>query len=97
MTSQAHTSAGLAPAVVDLLTAVEEALDLPLPSLDDRDERAYHRLLERRTTVVRIALASLLESADHGICGDAAWIRAAVEETPLTYAVFEPVPDGGAM
>ncbi|MFJ5036136.1 hypothetical protein ACIQB5_51230, partial [Streptomyces sp. NPDC088560] len=87
---------GLAPAVLDLLTAVVEALDLPLPSIDDRDERVHYRLLERRTTAVRIALASLLDSADHGILNDAAWIRAAVEETPVTYAVFEPAPDGGA-
>ncbi|MFI7406583.1 hypothetical protein ACIBW9_39995 [Streptomyces sp. NPDC049541] len=97
MTSQPPAPEGLAPAVVDLLTAVVEALDLPLPSIDDRDERAYHRLLERRTTVVRIALSSLLESADQSICGDAAWIRAAVRETPLAYAVFEPAPDGGAV
>jgi hypothetical protein len=84
------TVAALPPAVSDLLAAVVEALTVPLPSTDQADERAYHRLLEQRTTDVRIILGSILDFPDVPIDNDVADLRARIAETPVTYALYEP-------
>ncbi|MDX3312085.1 hypothetical protein P1S61_24040 [Streptomyces sp. ME08-AFT2] len=87
------TTVGALPgAVSDLLTAVVEALTVPLPSIDEGDERAYHRLLERRTSDVRIILASILDYPDVPIDNDPAAVRARTADTPVAYALYE---DGG--
>ncbi|MFA3838631.1 hypothetical protein [Streptomyces aureus] len=82
--------------VVDLIAAVAEALDIPLPATNDADERTYHRLLERRASTVSIALAALLKLRIAGLGDDAEWIRTRVAELPVTYAVFVPVQERGA-
>lgn len=90
------TTVGALPAAVsDLLAAVVEALTLPLPSTDGADERAYHRLLEQRTTDVRIILGSIVDYPDVPIDNDPDDIRARTAETPVTYALYEPETDGG--
>lgn len=94
--TQQHISApvtaliNLPEPVRDLLTAVAEALTVPLPSIDTADERAYHRLLERRTTDVRIYLTTMLDFADVDITRDAAGIRARTAATPVQYALYQP-------
>ncbi|MFF9153858.1 hypothetical protein ACF1AB_16695 [Streptomyces sp. NPDC014846] len=88
--------AALPPAVTDLLAAIVEALTVPLPSIDVADERAYHRLLEHRTTDVRVYVATMLDFADVDITVDAAEIRARTAVTPVTYAPYEKAEqDGG--
>ncbi|MFE0699871.1 hypothetical protein [Streptomyces sp. NPDC058872] len=75
--------------VAELLTAVLEALDMPLPSNEDGDDRKYYRLLERRTSGVRVALRSLLAYPDYlDLPGDAAYIRKYTAEHPVTYTPF---------
>ncbi|MGW5394741.1 hypothetical protein [Streptomyces sp. NPDC003952] len=80
-------------AVADLLRAIVEALDVPLPSVADADERVYHRLLERRTSDVRIVLDVMLRMG-----GDpwenASDIRRRTAEEPVTYTPFV-FKDGG--
>ncbi|MFA3840735.1 hypothetical protein [Streptomyces aureus] len=86
----------LPAAVVDLVAALVEALNIPLPATTDADERLYHRLLERRATTVVIALGTLLKFQSDGIGNDAEWIRTRIAELPVTYAVFVPVQERGA-
>lgn len=93
---QAPTVVGALPAAVsDLLAAVVEALTVPLPSTDQADERAYHRLLEQRTTDVRIILGSIVDYPDVPIDNDASDLRARIADTPVTYALYESETDGG--
>jgi len=90
------TLVGALPAAgTDLLGAVVEALTVPLPSTDQADERAYYRLLERRTSDVRIILGSIVDYPNVPIDNDAADVRARIAETPVTYGLYEPETDGG--
>jgi hypothetical protein len=84
-----------AGAVAELLAAVVEALDMPLPSLDDADERAYHRLLERRTAAVRNALAAKLQYLDYGVSDTTNAIRRRTAEEPITYTPYDFEASGG--
>ncbi|MGW5850515.1 hypothetical protein ACWFQ8_21635 [Streptomyces sp. NPDC055254] len=78
---------------VDLLEAIVDALDLPLPSIEKADERLYYRLLERRALAVRIVIESnRAVTRDPRLAADAIRIRTA--EEPVTYTPFEPVKDG---
>ncbi|MFJ6447105.1 hypothetical protein ACIQNV_10990 [Streptomyces hydrogenans] len=75
--------------VADLLAAVAEALDIPIPSIETADERNHYRLLDRRTMDVRIALQCLLRHRDHpDLADDAAYIRSWTAEYPVTYTPF---------
>ncbi|MGW4687691.1 hypothetical protein ACWEPM_22710 [Streptomyces sp. NPDC004244] len=79
---------------VDLLDAIVEALDLPLPSIAEADERLYYRLLERRALAVRIVIESnRAVTRDPRLAADA--IRTQTAEDPVTYTLFEPDKDGG--
>ncbi|MGW4876569.1 hypothetical protein ACWEPI_08435 [Streptomyces sp. NPDC004262] len=75
--------------VLYLLASIAMALNLPLPSTDPADERAFHRLLERRTTHVRILLESLFSHPDVPLNGDAADVLAYIEQNPVTYRTFD--------
>ncbi|MFF0484120.1 hypothetical protein [Streptomyces sp. NPDC004435] len=76
--------------VADLLTAVVEALDLPIPSIETADERKHYRLLENRTMHARIALQSLLRHRAHpDLADDAAYIRRCTAEHPVTYTPYK--------
>lgn len=78
---------------VDLLGAIVEALDLPLPSIEEADERLYYRLLERRALAVRIVIESnRAVTRDPRLAADA--IRTRTAEEPVTYTPFEPMKDG---
>ncbi|MFD3777967.1 hypothetical protein [Streptomyces sp. NPDC058612] len=78
---------------VALLDAIMDALNLPLPSIAETDERLYYRLLERRALTVRITLrANLTVSRDPQLAADAIRIRTA--EEPVTYTPFKPGKNG---
>ncbi|MCY0924810.1 hypothetical protein OTB20_00965 [Streptomyces sp. H27-H1] len=78
-------------AVADLLSAIVAALDVPLPSLAATDERAYLRLLERRTGDVRIVVAYAEDRWEA-----ASEIRRRTAEAPVTYTPFEFTADGAS-
>ncbi|MEU6165386.1 hypothetical protein [Streptomyces tanashiensis] len=95
-TAERGTSDMLPADVTNLLSAVVEALDIPLPSIEDTDERKYYRLLERRAMDVRISLWSLLRHPDHpDLHHDAAYIRTCTAEQPVTYTPFDSGRTGG--
>ncbi|MGW6404228.1 hypothetical protein [Streptomyces sp. NPDC055134] len=96
MSEQPMHPSALPAAVVDVVAAVVEALDIPLPATTDADGRTYHRLLERRVTTVVIALATLLKFQGDGMGNDAEWIRTRIADLPVTYAMFVPVQERGA-
>ncbi|WP_405681227.1 hypothetical protein [Streptomyces sp. NBC_01238] len=76
-------------AVRDLLAAVVTALTLPLPALDEADERAHSRLLEIRASDVRIVLDVLTRSRHRGaVTASAAEIRRRTDREPVDYAPF---------
>ncbi|WP_374773796.1 hypothetical protein OG756_12935 [Streptomyces sp. NBC_01310] len=78
---------------VDLLEAIVDALDLPLPSIAEADERLYYRLLERRALAVRIIIeANRTVSRDPRLAADAIRTRAA--EEPVTYTPFKDEKNG---
>ncbi|WP_314242685.1 hypothetical protein [Streptomyces sp. DSM 40907] len=77
-----------AEAHADLLDAIVDALDLPLPSLEAVDERLYFRLLERRAVAVRIIIESnRCVIWDPRRAADAIHTRTA--EEPVTYTLYE--------
>ncbi|MGW7141145.1 hypothetical protein [Streptomyces xanthophaeus] len=85
----------LKAAYADLLAAIVEALDVPLPSLAQADERTYYLLLERRASDIRIAAeVNLSHTLDPWMAASA--IRRRTAETPVTYTPFEFKPDGGS-
>ncbi|MFE7427823.1 hypothetical protein [Streptomyces sp. NPDC057545] len=77
-------------AVRDLLAAVVAALDLPLPTIDEADERAHHRLLELRAGDVRVVLEVLARSPYYpgAVTESAAEIRRRTDREPVDYAPF---------
>ncbi|WP_031009323.1 hypothetical protein [Streptomyces sp. NRRL F-5727] len=75
--------------VTTLLTAVVEALDIPLPSNDEDDEAAHYDVLDERAAGVRIALSVLLEGAYYGALKDTTrYIRERTAQHPVTYTPF---------
>lgn len=82
----------LSPEALDLLSAIRDALDIPLPGLRPEDESAYHRLTERRANIVRCTLQGLLAHPGPLTRGTAEHIRASVALSPVTYVTY--VPDG---
>ncbi len=80
---------------VDLLDAIVTALDLPLPSIAEADERLYYRLLERRAIAVRIIIESNRDvTRDPRRAADA--IRTRTAEEPVTYTPNEFDKNGDA-
>jgi hypothetical protein len=90
-TSQLRADAPtLSSDVLDLLTAIHDALDVPLPGLTDRDERAYQRLLEDRRSAIYTTLHAILDEDVQRINEhDARYIQSRTETTPVTYAVWQ--------
>ncbi|MFJ6486268.1 hypothetical protein ACIQK6_40030 [Streptomyces sp. NPDC091682] len=79
---------------VDLLDAIVEALNLPLPSIAEADEQAYYRLLERRALAVRIIVQiNRTVTRDPRLAAGA--IRTRTAEEPITYTPFEPDKNEG--
>jgi hypothetical protein len=78
----------LNPDVRALLDAVHAALDVPLPGLEDRDERAYVRILAARASAVKYAAAGVGSGMTVGTA--AAYIEACIAANPCTYGVWTP-------
>jgi hypothetical protein len=76
---------------VELLRAVYDALDVPLPGLTDEDERAYASLVARRVRDARVVLACVLNDG-HKAGAAAESLRAWTAQEPVTYT---PWTDGG--
>ncbi|WP_030750439.1 hypothetical protein [Streptomyces sp. NRRL S-31] len=70
--------------VAELLRAVRDSLDLPLPGLTDADERAYHVLLHYRASHARIVLEGVL-SDRHDLGPAAARLTEWTAGEPVTY------------
>ncbi len=84
--------------ILDLLAAIRDHVDVPLPGTDDADERAWRTLMYRRLTELHTSLDVALSAkwADTTDPADeAAYIRARTAATPVTYAVFESAVDRG--
>ncbi|QRX92038.1 hypothetical protein [Streptomyces noursei] len=93
MTEPAVYLDSLPEAVVALLRAVQQALDIPLPDVTDGDERAYATLLQRRSVDVRVILAGVLHDG-HKVGLAAESLRSWTAERPITYTPW--ADDGGA-
>ncbi|MFF2385146.1 hypothetical protein [Streptomyces sp. NPDC058108] len=89
MSTEHLPPSSLPPVVTDLLAAIGEALDVPLPSTEVHDERAASRLLDRRATYVRHYLESLRSHPDVSLHRDAADLRRHIADTPVTYTTWE--------
>jgi hypothetical protein len=86
----------LTPAVTELLAAIVEALDVPLPGLDEKAERAQHNLMERRVSDVHATLASMLAYPGPIDGREARSLRQRTALNPVTYTVWEqPEPATG--
>lgn len=86
--------------VLDLLTAIRDAVDVPLPSLDETDERAWHVLMARRLSDLHTALSVSLSpqwAPTTNAADEAAHIRKRTAATPVTYTAWEQAEqaDGG--
>lgn len=79
--------------VADLLAAVVEALDIPLPCFAEADERAHARLLHHRAGRAVIALRGVLDQG-HDVDDSTEWLRARTAEEPVTYTPWKR-PEGG--
>lgn len=78
--------------VHDLLAAISDALNLPLPSNDPADERACERLTSLRSARARIVAQSVLDGSDLPNATD--HLRRWTAETPITYTPWTPAEKG---
>lgn len=84
--------------VLDLLAAIRDATDVPLPSVDPADERAYQRLMFQRLGDLHSSLAVVLSAkwADTlDPAAEAAYIRKRTALAPVTYTLWKGAPGGG--
>jgi hypothetical protein len=80
-----------APAVLDLLSVIRDMADVPLPSLDDADERAWRTLMLRRLGDVHVVLSVALSPKWSGMfdaAREAAVLRQRLNATPVTYTRY---------
>ncbi len=80
--------------VRELLAAVRDALNIPMPGIDDADERAHYRVLRERAATARIALDGVLDRG-HGLADCASWVSRCIAEMPVTYTVWVPEQAAG--
>lgn len=85
--------------VLQLLQAVVDAVDLPLATLTERDDRERGLLLDRRATQVAIILGTILKHADtttiDELAKDAERLRG-YASGPLTYTPWKAPQNGSA-
>ncbi|MFJ9027585.1 hypothetical protein ACIRQP_03515 [Streptomyces sp. NPDC102274] len=89
------SDAQLPEPVAELLAAIADSLDLPLPSLDPADEVAHAGLLSDRAARVRNAALLILEDG-HPIGRAAQWIREEADARPVTYTPWKRPETGEA-
>lgn len=83
--------AEVAPAVIDLLSVIRDLADVPLPSLDDTDERAWHTLMLRRLGDLHVVLSVALAPKWAGTfdpAREAEVLRDRLNATPVTYTRY---------
>lgn len=78
--------------VRELLTAVVDALDVPLADRAEDDPR-HARILNRRTADVRIIAAAVIKG--DGIADCTRQLRGWIADSPVTYTVYVPAPAEG--
>ncbi|MFB7938992.1 hypothetical protein [Streptomyces sp. NPDC056049] len=75
--------------VTSLVAAIVEALDLPLPSVEDADEAKHYRVLEKRAEDVIVGLSMLLKFASEMPVAEATvYVRDWTKRHPITYTPF---------
>jgi hypothetical protein len=83
--------------VRDLLAAIRDALDLPLPAVDALggwEKRA--RLISSRAVAIRTAAAVAVRTNAPHVPTLTKSIREAIDSHPVSYPAWEPAQDGGA-
>ncbi|MFJ9807123.1 hypothetical protein ACIRTB_02645 [Streptomyces sp. NPDC101158] len=76
--------------VTELLKAIAEALDLPVPSIREGDDHKFQRLLIDRATNVWVAVTVLLQHPGSGaLKHTTAYVRRHTADHPVTYTPFE--------
>lgn len=81
------SAANLPDDVRDLLAAIQDALDVPLPDDWSGDLHRYEALLSSRVGDVRDVVGSALNGAAPG--DEARLLRRWTESKPLTYAPYQ--------
>jgi hypothetical protein len=84
--------------VLDLLAAIRDAVDVPLPSIDPAAESAYHRLMFKRLGELHSSLKVSLSAKwadDFDPVAEAAYIRKRTAAAAVTYTLWERPADGG--
>jgi hypothetical protein len=82
----------LSSAVLDLLTAIRDHVNVPLPSTDRADELAWQKLMQERLVKLHSSLSVALSEKWldlFDLSGEAAYIRARTADTPVTYGLWE--------
>ncbi|BBA99257.1 hypothetical protein RVR_5798 [Actinacidiphila reveromycinica] len=82
--------ATLTSSVHNLLAAIRDALDVPLPGVEDADERRFCWLMDDRRSAIYSTLNAILNSPTPQIHdADTAYIRRRIEDRPVTYTVWQ--------
>ncbi|MEV6833628.1 hypothetical protein AB0N17_03695 [Streptomyces sp. NPDC051133] len=81
-TASTVTVGALPPAVVNLLSAVLEAIDLPYPASMGWQEE-HDRLLNERVMYAKLALRSALDDCSLGLDWDADYLRERLAQHPV--------------
>lgn len=83
------TPAGTTPEVAELLAAVVDALEVPLPASWEAQEE-FSRLLDRRRTAVHVVLSDIVRTGQI-TSYDADAVRKRTELSPVTYEPYRSV------
>lgn len=70
--------------LLDLLAAIGEHADLPMPDIGDADVRAHSRLASDRAHRIATAVRLVIDGGHHA-AGTAEWLREEAAATPATY------------
>lgn len=81
-------AAALPAPVRDLLAAIADSLDLPLPGLTERDEEEAARLMRVRARRIHNAARLILDEG-HTVTRSAEWIREMTVDTPVNYTPWK--------
>lgn len=87
-------------AVLDLLAAIRDHTNVPLPGLNQADEHAYQRLMTTRLGELHSSLKVALSEKWVDIfdpAAETAYIRRRTAGSPVTYGLWADTPSGGAL
>jgi hypothetical protein len=81
-------------ALLDFIAAIRDTLDLPVPAGGEANEQAWRRLqYDRARDVVSHVNVLLAPSTDISPEIITTVLRERIQESPVTYQVWEPAPD----